>query len=91
MGREVGAESPNADGLQAAKSFLDHLGAPARVETSGEAAVLSVTCCPLGTVTRQMPEMCAMMEAAVSEVAGRRVRQRCAHDVTSRCRFEVLE
>ena len=77
------------DGVSDAARLLESLGAPVDREQSGGSALLRVECCPLAAVTRQTPEVCAMMEAAVEAVSGMRTRHLCAPGSHPRCAFEI--
>jgi predicted ArsR family transcriptional regulator len=77
-------------GMERAKALLDGLGAPSDIVQSNGVTAVRAACCPVGTVARQMPEMCSLMEAAVSAASGMRLRQRCIPGDPPRCEFELV-
>jgi predicted ArsR family transcriptional regulator len=78
------------EGIERAKALLDGLGAPSEVVQSGGSTTLRASCCPLGAITRHTAEMCSMMEAAVSQAAGMKMRERCARGDHPQCAFELV-
>ncbi|HET7042904.1 MAG TPA: ArsR family transcriptional regulator [Gemmatimonadales bacterium] len=72
-----------------AADALRQLGADLEVETTSTGWALQGYACPLSAVTSGHPEVCALVTAIVSGIAGRPAVERCAHGPTPRCRFEV--
>jgi predicted ArsR family transcriptional regulator len=77
-------------GMERAKALLDGLGAPTDVVQVNGAATVRAAFCPLGAITRDAPEMCSMMETAVSAVTGMSVREQWARGAHPRCEFAVI-
>jgi predicted ArsR family transcriptional regulator len=75
-------------GPEAAKRFLESLGAPVDLDQTNGAR-LSVNCCPLAAVTRNMPELCNMMAAALETTSGMSASVHCTHGAHPRCAFEM--
>lgn len=88
LAREAHDDAPRK-GLEAARTLLENLGSPAQVERTDGRTVLVANCCPLGGVTRRMPELCAMLESAISEASGRVAREQCVRGDHPQCRFEL--
>jgi predicted ArsR family transcriptional regulator len=74
-------------GLEKAKALLDGLGAPSELVQADDGAILRAACCPLGSVTRHTPELCSMLEAAVSAVSGVSLRESCTRGTHPQCEF----
>jgi predicted ArsR family transcriptional regulator len=80
----------SGQGIERAKALLDGLGAPSEIVQSNGRTTVRAACCPLGAITRQTPEMCSMMEAAVSAASGMSVRERCVRGDHPQCEFELV-
>jgi predicted ArsR family transcriptional regulator len=85
---EIGNDREN--GLRAARSFLESLGTPTEVTQSDGTTVLRASCCPLGAVTQDHTEVCAMIETALSAASGMKARARCVREGRPKCAFELL-
>src|SRR3954470_3128286 len=77
-------------GMDRAKSLLDGLGAPAELIPIAEGSLLRAAFCPLGAITRDAAETCAMLEAAVSASARMEVRERCIRGAHPQCEFRAV-
>jgi predicted ArsR family transcriptional regulator len=77
-------------GMEKAKALLDGLGAPSELVQSDGGMIVRAACCPLGAVTRQTGEMCAVLEAAVSAVSGKEVREHCIRGTHPQCEFREV-
>ena len=80
---------PTAASLNTALKMFDALGSPATVTRRGKDRVLSTTCCPLAAITRDTPEVCQMMEAALGSASGLGIKERCERGDHPRCSFVV--
>ena len=90
LGAAVGEDS-RRPGPEAARQFLESLGAPVDLDQTDGGARLSVNCCPLAAVTRNMPELCSMMAAALETRSGMNAAVRCTHGAHPRCAFDMTE
>lgn len=75
--------------MQVAADTLRSLGAEIDLERSGKSWELRGYACPLAAVTSTHPQVCALVTAIVSEIAGRPATERCEHGPLPRCRFAV--
>ncbi len=75
--------------LEAARAFLDSLGANTDVEQTPQGSVLRSFSCPLGRAVRQEPCVCGAVESFLSAVTGVQVRQRCNRAADLRCEFLI--
>ena len=96
MLREAGAtlgaavdQDSKIEGPEAAKRLLESLGGPVDLDQTNGAARLSANCCPLAAVTRNMPELCNMMAAALETTSGMSATVQCTHGAHPRCAFEM--
>jgi predicted ArsR family transcriptional regulator len=85
------ARQPARPSIAAATALLRELGGPVTVEIVGKERVLSNTCCPLAAVTREGPEVCQLMEEALTAASGVTMRERCARGEHPRCAFVVAK
>lgn len=79
----------SAHGLNAAAAVFAALGAEVVVKARGEDRTISGLCCPLAAISRTTPEVCQMMEEALSSVSGLSMRERCDRGPHPRCAFVV--
>jgi predicted ArsR family transcriptional regulator len=81
------------DGVRArteeAVAALNELGGLAELEERDGGLVIRGYGCPLAAVTPDHPEVCRMVEALITELAGVAVRERCERGSKPRCCFEV--
>jgi predicted ArsR family transcriptional regulator len=75
--------------LEAAVQVLNDLGGLAELEEQDGAYVIRGYSCPLGGVTPEHPEVCRMVEALITELAGGPVYEHCDRGAKPRCCFEV--
>ena len=85
LGRSVSGKR----GVGAAERMLEDLGAQVQREHSKGTTTLRASCCPLASITRESPEMCRMMEAAVETASGMKTREQCVRGAHPRCHFEL--
>jgi DeoR family transcriptional regulator, suf operon transcriptional repressor len=88
LGRSV-SRDPAEDGAGTAQRLLASLGAPAELDRTNGGVLLRVNCCPLAAVTRDTPEVCGMMAAALEAASGLKTREQCARGDHPRCGFEL--
>jgi predicted ArsR family transcriptional regulator len=74
--------------LDAAVSLLNGLGGLAEYEIAGSRVAIQGYSCPLAAIATDYPEICALAETLVSDVAGIPMTERCARGARPRCRFE---
>lgn len=73
-----------------ALQLLRDLGAVASLETNGNHHVLQSACCPLGAVTRNVPETCKLLEGALSATLPEfSIEEHCERGDHPRCRFLI--
>jgi DeoR family suf operon transcriptional repressor len=75
--------------LEAAAEVLNELGGLAELKEQDGAYVIWGYSCPLAGVTPDHPEVCRMVEALITELAGVPVYEHCDRDARPRCCFEV--
>ncbi len=103
VGRRLGAQAAAAgqvgdpgrqDGrrVAAAAAVLESIGGPVEVvvdETQGWR--IRADGCPLSAVVTEEPDVCALAEALVAEITGRRVTECCRKSERPRCEFRIAE
>jgi predicted ArsR family transcriptional regulator len=92
VGRSLveGKTAPSGDeGLEAGVDVLNELGGLAELEERDGTFVIRGYSCPLAAVTPDHPEVCRMVEALITELAGVPVREHCDRGESPRCCFEV--
>lgn len=82
-------EPSSSGGVEAARRFLQAIGGSSTRKKTPDGVELRTACCPLGAVTRNNPELCTMMEAALAATSGLSIRERCERGAHPRCRFVV--
>jgi predicted ArsR family transcriptional regulator len=96
VGRRIAAATgsptgPLARRVAAASRLLNDLGGLTAVEREGTDYRIVGTACPLGSVVKTEPGVCAAVTALVAEVAGAKVRERCDRSGRPRCCFEITD
>lgn len=76
--------------LETAIEVLNELGGLAELEVRDGDRLIRGYSCPLAAVTPDHPEVCRMVEALISELAGVTVQERCDRGTRPRCYFEVV-
>lgn len=82
----------DGDRVQRAVSVLERLGGIVEIDddgTPGGTVRIRTVSCPLASAVRSHPEVCRMIEAALTDVAESRVTQCCDRDGRPRCCFEL--
>ena len=87
LARRSRPDASARNGLETAAEVLSGFGAPATIKTQAKERVLSNTCCPLGAISRETPEICQLMEALLSASSGTRLHERCERGAHPRCSF----
>ena len=72
-----------------AVAVLNSLGGDAQVERSEGRLTIRGCGCPLSSVTSRRPEVCAAVQAMVSEIVGAPVTECCKRDGRPQCQFEI--
>lgn len=90
---EPGAEAaPDAAaGVAAAAALLESIGGSAEVVEASHGWMIQANGCPLSGLVTEDPQVCALAEALVAEVTGRRVIESCEKSGRPRCAFRVLD
>ena len=91
---KTAAESSRASGshrdrVERAAAILEELGGATSVEEHDGTFRIRGHGCPLGAAVRGHPEVCASVEALLSEAVGSPVRECCDHGERPQCCFEV--
>jgi predicted ArsR family transcriptional regulator len=82
--------SPKRQSLASALELLRGLGAVVSTERDGGDDIVHSACCPLGAITRTVPETCKLLEGMLAAaLPSRRVRERCERGEHSRCAFAI--
>jgi predicted ArsR family transcriptional regulator len=94
VGRRIADEpTVQADGvrsrLAAAVAVLNKLGGFVELEESNGTNIIRGYSCPLTAVVPGHPEVCRLVEALLTELAGVPVHERCDRGERPRCCFEV--
>jgi predicted ArsR family transcriptional regulator len=94
VGRRIAEGQPiPADGvrvrLETAAAMLNELGGLAELEERDGSSVIRGYSCPLAAVVSDHPEVCRMVEALLTELAGVPVYEHCDRGERPRCCFEV--
>jgi predicted ArsR family transcriptional regulator len=76
--------------VKAGVDLLNALGGEAQAEPGDGMTIIRGCGCPLSAVTANGEDACQAVQALLSEVTGRRVRERCDHGERPQCRFEVF-
>ncbi|HUF09318.1 MAG TPA: ArsR family transcriptional regulator [Rhodothermales bacterium] len=94
-GSSIGSRPSDNDKPDQLKEQVDRildvvrdLGGLARVSEVSERHIVGFSC-PVGLVATEHPEICKLIEALLTEVAGRPVREQCDRSVKPRCIFEL--
>ena len=74
-----------------ALSALEAIGGAARLEKEGEKLIIKSDNCPLAKAVAEHPEVCQLTEALLTEIIGKKVRERCDRDGSPRCAFEIIK
>jgi len=75
--------------IKAALSVLQELGGSAVAEVREGRHWIRGNGCPLAAATARHPEACFIAESLLSELIGTRVKQRCCHNGSPSCLFEL--
>lgn len=96
IGRRVAGEHlPEVEGksreerIQAALEILKDLGGAATFQKTDRKHLIRGNGCPLAAVTANHPDACLIAESLLSRIIGVPVKQRCIHNGTASCCFEV--
>lgn len=91
MAAEVNVPEPAsfADRLNAARTFLDGVGADVEEETDGTDTVIRSYTCPLGRIVRDEPCACTAIESFLSDVTQADVQECCKRDERLICQFRI--
>jgi predicted ArsR family transcriptional regulator len=96
IGRRVAVEHlPEMEGknrderIQAALGILKHLGGSATFHKTERKHLIRGNGCPLAAMTMHHPDACLIAEALLSQIIGVPVKQRCIHNGTASCCFEI--
>jgi predicted ArsR family transcriptional regulator len=81
----------NAARVEAAATMLRDLGGDIEVQRTDAGWRLQGYGCPLSAATAQHPEVCAVAQALVEQITGRRVTECCDRSERPRCAFEIVE
>jgi predicted ArsR family transcriptional regulator len=74
-----------------ARAVLSALGGQPEVEAGGAASLIRSQSCPVAGVVSDHPEVCRLIEALLSEVAGVPVRERCDRGAPPHCEFQLQD
>lgn len=80
-----------ASRVEAAAAMLRSLGGDVEVQRTAEGWRLQGYGCPLSAVTATHPEVCAVAQALVEQITGRRVTECCERSDRPRCAFQIDE
>lgn len=94
VGRRLGeraegrCDSP-AERVAAARALLESIGGELEVQEGPDGWTLRSDGCPLSAIVAADPDACALAEALVGEVTGRRVVEQCDKLTRPRCTFHI--
>lgn len=94
VGRRLGARAARSDGsgaarVSAAAAVLESIGGSVEVGDDADGWTIRADGCPLSAVVGADPDVCALAQALVSEVTGRRVVECCHRSERPRCEFRI--
>ena len=89
LATRMGGEARPRPNPDVATKLLSALGAPATVSGRGSGRILSSSCCPLASLTRETPEVCQLVESMLTAASGVQFRETCERGEHPRCRFIV--
>jgi predicted ArsR family transcriptional regulator len=84
----AGGHATNASPADRAVAAIRELGGWCSKHADNGRARITCTDCPLAAAAAGRPEVCRLVETALTEAVGAQVRQHCRTDVP-RCRFEI--
>jgi predicted ArsR family transcriptional regulator len=94
--REVGtsigksrASASNRKSLPAAVAALESLGASVSVKRRSGALHITTRCCPLAAITRDIPEVCNLVESMLGSASGLGVTEECSRGEHPHCNFLI--
>jgi predicted ArsR family transcriptional regulator len=87
--RKLTADASLNERLEQIAEVFREFGGQARIEHSDGTAVIRGTTCPLAAVTGNHTEVCQMVQALISEIAGIPVREKCQRAPVPKCCFEL--
>lgn len=90
-GQDPAAPPAGAAGVAAAAALLESIGGSVEVVEGSHGWTIRGNGCPLSGLVSEDPEVCALAEALVAEVTGRRVIESCEKSGRPRCAFRVLD
>lgn len=93
VGKSLGDQyaSTDREGFRAAVVALESLGSPVRVKRTVSSRQLTTNCCPLAVVTRNTPEICALVESLLASASGLHVVEHCVRGRHPRCQFQLSD
>lgn len=101
VGRRMGARADGEPGAEAAPdaaagvaagaALLESIGGSVEVVEASHGWTIQANGCPLSGLVTEDPQVCALAEALVAEVTGRRVIESCEKSRRPRCAFRVLD
>ncbi len=92
VGQTVGSKNDDLESrIRKAVSTLESLGGAPRIEKEKETFLIRSESCPLAAVAAEHPEVCSLAETLLSEIIGVDVQERCDHEGSPHCAFEILE
>ena len=95
VGRDVASADmtsrggPLRDRLNNALVALEGLGGSARIVEQSDQFSIESDSCPFADVVSEHPEVCKATEAAVQEIVGEKVTERCDRNGLPKCRFSI--
>jgi predicted ArsR family transcriptional regulator len=87
--RKLTADASLNERLEQIAEVFREFGGQARIEHSDGTAVIRGTTCPLAAVTGNHTEVCQMVQALISEIAGIPVIEKCQRAPVPKCCFEL--
>jgi predicted ArsR family transcriptional regulator len=86
---QIPAAATLARRAAAAVQALEALGGIVRTERHDGTWSVHATCCPLGSLTPEHPELCKLMESTLAAVTRGPVRERCQRGERPLCAFDI--
>lgn len=88
--QDVGSRTASLnERLAKALSALESLGGSARIVERGDQLSIESDSCPFADVVAEHPEVCKATQAAVEEIVGERVTEKCDRIGLPKCRFSI--
>lgn len=93
--KRLAREWPKATGdtlnkIKSGVNILNELGGLAEISRENEKCFINGYSCPLGSVTKEHPEVCYLAEMLLEDLTGLKLKRCCSYDDKPKCRFQVM-